>query len=534
MGCVSSRNAQANLEGQPLGLCHFEQGRVLGEGGFGQVRAVLKRGEVPETWYALKMLTKQTIVDRRRFHEVFTERDLLTSLQHPRICCLYYAFQDPKHLYLVMDIALGGDLRYQLNHNANNLPFSENRVRIYTAQVVEALSYIHGQNLIHRDLKPENLLLDSKGWIKVTDFGVARFLDDNGNCFSGSGTSGYMAPEIYTKSHKHSKPADFFALGVIIFELLAKRRPFRGEEIRRAGRFLNSKGELRERDVSKGELKEPLFISHENFCGCGNEAISDAAIQLLNDLFHLEQDKRIGATDIGEFKNHAFFQKTYSFDWGKITDGTHQMPFLPDTSRMNAEPDVDIQNVFLGEEQEKKLRHLTAEEQKIFEGYEFDHTKPLEDQRASLKQNIPANAVDAGSARDFSMQKSHSTVVGTSPTNLHSPRAPDRHSTMSVDVEEFTSGSLDEVEDESVSQTNLAGKGSFCSRKSKSTGESFTAGSVSASSSEKSFPSSNHGDGEADEATKSGKSGTDSSGRTLDDEDGSKVSLNEPSAVVAS
>lgn len=438
MGCVTSVNARTDLEGQPVGLKHFDKGRVLGEGGFGKVKAVTKRGETPAQWFAMKVLNKENVMQKKRFEEIFRERDMLTNLRHDRICNLYYAFQDPKHLYLVMDLALGGDLRYQLNHNAHGLPFTEDRVRIYSAQIIEALDYCHSKGVIHRDVKPENILLDGQGWVMLTDFGIARQVDSNGLCRSGSGTGGYMPPELYTKSHAHSKTTDWFALGVAIHEFLTKRRPFRAEDLREAGRLLPSNGK-RKASIDKEIVQEPLIAQFQHDYQNEDLGLSKECIDLLTRLFTVKRDSRLGVNGVSDFKSHAWFTSSQHFDWAKVNDGTHSVPFLPNTKRMNAEPDADIHAVFMGEEEERRLRNLTPTEQKLFEGYEYDYNDPQS--RAPLVRNF--GSVDtknesrktqpASSGCSGSSSHSIDPASGSGQTRTHRVRTSHRYSTHSMD-----------------------------------------------------------------------------------------------------
>jgi len=343
MGCVGSSPGKHVDLSQPATLSQFEIQRVIGEGGYGKVNAVTRVGEEPIKWYAMKVLVKESIVERKRVREVFRERDLLTHLKHERLCNSYFSFQDDKFLYLVMDLALGGDLRYQLNHNAEKRPFDESRTRIYIAQVACALEYIHSKRVIHRDIKPENILMNAEGWIKVTDFGISRDLDSNGECFSGSGTPGYIAPEIYCSNHAHGIASDWFSFGVTTYEFLSRKRPFKAEAIR-----------LCRRNPEKLVLDVP-------------STVSSAASDFLRRLLDGDSKKRLDHEGI---KNHSWFK---DFRWDKIIDGTHKVPFIPNTKRMNAEPDADIHQVFMGEEEERLLRNLTPEEQVLFKDYEYDY-----------------------------------------------------------------------------------------------------------------------------------------------------------------
>ncbi|KAJ3270517.1 hypothetical protein HDV01_007773 [Terramyces sp. JEL0728] len=174
-------------------ISHFKLQQVIGKGGFGMVRIVSKRDTKQK--YALKYINKKKCIKKGAVRNIFRERLILEKCDHPFIINLQFAFQDDEHMFMVIDLALGGDLRYHLMR-IGSLP--EQTVRIYAAEISSALHYLHGQNIIHRyfwfdysDLKPENLLLDDEGHIHVTDFNVAIMLDEKIPT-SKSGTTAYM------------------------------------------------------------------------------------------------------------------------------------------------------------------------------------------------------------------------------------------------------------------------------------------------------------------------------------------------------
>ena len=131
------------------------------------------------------------------------------------------------NLYLIMDLHLGGDLRY---HIARKRRFSEDITRFFIACLVHALESVHAANIIHRDIKPENLVFDNDGYLRLTDFGVARILTPD-NASETSGTPGYMAPEVMCRQN-HGLAADYFAVGVIAYECMQGRRPYVGRSRR--------------------------------------------------------------------------------------------------------------------------------------------------------------------------------------------------------------------------------------------------------------------------------------------------------------
>lgn len=131
------------------------------------------------------------------------------------------------NLYLIMDLLLGGDLRY---HIARKRKFSEEVTRFIIACLVHSLEAVHAANIIHRDIKPENMVFDNQGYLRLTDFGVARVMTAD-NASETSGTPGYMAPEVMCRQN-HGLTADYFAVGVIAYECMMGRRPYVGRSRR--------------------------------------------------------------------------------------------------------------------------------------------------------------------------------------------------------------------------------------------------------------------------------------------------------------
>ena len=169
-------------------------------------------------------MSKVKIMDRKSEKSVKTEREFLSYLHHPFIVNMRYSFQDFDNLYLVMDLLIGGDLRY---HICRYHKFSENQSKFFIACVILGLEYIHNNNIIHRDIKPENLVCDENGYIRITDFGIAK-IKKKDNSSETSGTPGYMAPEVLM-GQNHSFTVDFFAIGVMGYEFMNGQRPYLGK-----------------------------------------------------------------------------------------------------------------------------------------------------------------------------------------------------------------------------------------------------------------------------------------------------------------
>ena len=149
------------------------------------------------------------------------ELELLSRLKHPFIVNLHYAFQDEKFLYMVTDLMEGGDLRH---HMKTKKDWTEDQTKFILANVIAGLEYMHHNGVIHRDIKPENLLIGNDGYISITDMGVSRMWDEN-NADDTSGTPGYMAPEVMCRQN-HNHAIDFYALGVIGYEMMLGHRPY--------------------------------------------------------------------------------------------------------------------------------------------------------------------------------------------------------------------------------------------------------------------------------------------------------------------
>ena len=275
---------------------------VIGKGGFGRVWKI--QSKKTKTKYALKEMSKVRIIDKKSEKSINSEREFLSKLNHPFIVNMHYAFQDKDHLYLVMDLLNGGDLRF---HISRYRKFSEEQTRFFIANMIYALEYIHENNVIHRDIKPENLVLEDKGYCRITDFGIAKEnMPDNSS--ETSGTPGYMAPEVM-KSRNHSFPVDFFAIGVIGYEFMTGTRPYVGK----------NRKEIKEQMLSK-----PAFIDEENI----TKGWSQESADFINKLLERKESKRLGYKGgAKELMNHPWLKY---YPWEELKSKTLLAPFIPD------------------------------------------------------------------------------------------------------------------------------------------------------------------------------------------------------------
>jgi serine/threonine protein kinase len=169
-------------------------------------------------------MSKVRIIDRHSEKSIKGEREFLSILLHPFIVNMVCSFQDYDNLYLVMDLLTGGDLRY---HICKQRKFPESQTKFFIACIILGLEYCHRNKIIHRDIKPENLVLDSNGYVHITDFGIAK-IQQNHNSKETSGTPGYMSPEVMC-GQDHTILVDYFAIGVMGYEFMKGYRPYLGK-----------------------------------------------------------------------------------------------------------------------------------------------------------------------------------------------------------------------------------------------------------------------------------------------------------------
>ena len=253
--------------------------------------------------YALKEMSKVKIIDRRSEKSIKAEREFLAKLHHPFIVNMNCAFQDYENLYLVMDLLTGGDLRY---HICKIRHFSEEESKFFIACLLLGLEYIHENNIIHRDIKPENLVFDDKGYLRLTDFGVAKIRKED-NSSETSGTPGYMAPEVLM-AQNHSFPVDFFAIGIMGYEFMLGQRPYLGKN---------------RKEIKHQVLKKQAKIDEDDIV----DGWSLESADFINLCLKRKESKRLGFIGgVKELKNHIWYK---NYDWDKLYNKTLIAPFIP-------------------------------------------------------------------------------------------------------------------------------------------------------------------------------------------------------------
>jgi len=194
--------------------------RILGVGTFGKVWLVShkKSGKA----YALKILSKREIIGHHQVEGVIREKNIMASIDHPFVVNLVCTFQDERNLYMILDLVQGGEL-FSVIHTETRDGIPNSHARFYAACILEALSHLHHRHISYRDLKPENVLVDAKGYCLLIDLGFAKIVMDK--TYTLCGTPEYLAPEIIL-SKGHDKGVDYWAYGVLIYEMLVGRSPF--------------------------------------------------------------------------------------------------------------------------------------------------------------------------------------------------------------------------------------------------------------------------------------------------------------------
>ena len=200
----------------------FDIIKVIGRGNFGKVCLVKKKGS--QRLYAMKILKKSQIDKKNQKGHTLTERKVLSSANCPFIVKLFWAFQTPSKVYMVLEYMAGGELFFHLSKVGT---FSELRARFCCGEILLALEHLHSNGILYRDLKPENILLDSEGHIRLTDFGLSKNGIDstNGKAYTFCGTPEYLAPEIL-KNQGHGPAVDFWSFGAVLYYMISGAPPF--------------------------------------------------------------------------------------------------------------------------------------------------------------------------------------------------------------------------------------------------------------------------------------------------------------------
>nr|XP_057912480.1 rho-associated protein kinase 2-like isoform X2 [Doryrhamphus excisus] len=285
--------AVSQLHELQVKLEDFEKVKLIGRGAYGEVQLV--RHKASRKVYAMKQLNKFEMIKRSDSAFFWEERHIMAFSNSPWLVQLCCAFQDDRHLYMVMEFMPGGDVvNLTLNYD-----IPEKWARFYTAEVVLALDAIHSMGFIHRDIKPDNMLLDRHGHLKLTDFGTCMKMDSTGMVRSDTavGTPDYISPEVLQSQGgegHYGRECDWWSVGVVLYELLVGETPFYTESlVGTYGNIMNHKNSLRfPDDVEMSQEAKNLICA-----------------------FLTDREIRLGRNGVEEIKCHPFFKSDqWTFD----------------------------------------------------------------------------------------------------------------------------------------------------------------------------------------------------------------------------
>ncbi|XP_035380046.1 microtubule-associated serine/threonine-protein kinase 2 isoform X2 [Electrophorus electricus] len=317
----------------------FETIKLISNGAYGAV--FLVRHKETRQRFAMKKINKQNLILRNQVQQAFVERDILTFAENPFVVSMFCSFETRRHLCMVMEYVEGGDCATLLKH-IGALPVD--MARMYFAETVLALEYLHNYGIVHRDLKPDNLLITSMGHIKLTDFGLSKIglMSLTTNLYEGHiekdarefldkqvcGTPEYIAPEVILRQG-YGKPVDWWAMGVILYEFLVGCAPF------------------------FGDTPEELFgqvISDEIIWPEEDDALPPDAQDLISKLLRQNPLERLGTGSAFEVKQHRFFT---DLNWNSLL--RQKAEFIP---QLESEDDTSYFDTRLD-----RYHHVDSEEE---------------------------------------------------------------------------------------------------------------------------------------------------------------------------
>ena len=297
----------------------YEKLKTVGLGSYGRVR--LCKHKKTGSIYVMKILKKNEIIKQKQVDHVYSEFNILSMLKHPFIVQLLgYNFEDPKYIYFILEYIQGGEL-FSLLRTRGSFPVEQ--TKFYIAHIITIFEYLHSKDIVYRDLKPENILINKNGYLKLTDFGFAKHLE-NEKTYTLCGTPEYLAPEIILNKG-HGKAVDWWTLGILLYEMLVGIDPFSDDDPMKTYQ-----------KILKGKINFPKTINKD-------------AKSLIKHLLTQDTSKRFGCLKNGvkDILNHRFFE---NFDWKNFVYLSMPAPYIPeiksedDTNKYEKYPESDTES----------------------------------------------------------------------------------------------------------------------------------------------------------------------------------------------
>ncbi|KAM9036524.1 cAMP-dependent protein kinase catalytic subunit PRKX isoform X1 [Sminthopsis crassicaudata] len=327
-------------------LQDFDTLATVGTGTFGRVHLVKER--TAKHYFALKVMSIPDVIRLKQEQHVHNEKSVLKEVNHPFLIRLYWTYHDERFLYMLMEYVPGGELFSYLRNMGR---FNNSTGLFYSAEIICAIEYLHSKEIVYRDLKPENILLDKEGHIKLTDFGFAKKLVDR--TWTLCGTPEYLAPEVI-QSKGHGRAVDWWALGILIFEMLSGFPPFFDDNpFGIYQKILAGKIDFpRHLDLYvKDLIKKLLVVDRTRRLGnmkedidkleCVQKKMTRMVKGTGNHAIQGSVERKNGADDV---KRHRWFR---SVDWDAVPQRKLKPPIVPkvsndgDTSNFEAYPEDD-------------------------------------------------------------------------------------------------------------------------------------------------------------------------------------------------
>ncbi|XP_041949793.1 serine/threonine-protein kinase 32A [Alosa sapidissima] len=320
MGLGQSSKAPTAEDTEEVNFDHFQILRAIGKGSFGKVCIVQKKDT--KKMYAMKYMNKLKCVERNEVRNVFKELQIMQNLEHPFLVNFWYSFQDEEDMFMVVDLLLGGDLRYHLQQNVH---FSESTIKLYVCEIALALHYLRNKRIIHRDIKPDNILLDEHGHVHLTDFNIAAVVKEDLKACSIAGTKPYMAPELFQPfegTHPgYSFAVDWWSLGITAYELLRGQRPY-----------------VMRSCTPANEIMQTFHKVHPSYPA----AWSTEMKSLFRKLICIDAAKRMSS--LSELQEMDYLADV---NWDAVLSKQISPAFIPNRRRLNCDPTFELEEMIL-------------------------------------------------------------------------------------------------------------------------------------------------------------------------------------------